>query len=109
MRPGPRMILFSPDGIARLAPEIADQAPERRIYADLARQIGGDLDVLRQQTEREAGGEGSAEHVLLDEIFASEAAPGRSIDDIGHYRGVEAELASDHERLHHRRIRSAGQ
>ena len=51
------MILLAAADIARFAPEIADQPPERA-STPIAREIGRDLDVLGQQSEREAGGEG---------------------------------------------------
>src|SRR5213080_372100 len=83
MRPGAGMVLLAAQRIARLAPELTDQSPDRRVDADLLREVRGDLHVLRQQSQRKAGAEDAAQHMLLDEALAHEAASGRGVDDVG--------------------------
>src|SRR3979411_1207930 len=99
MRKGTRMVLLPAAPVARLAPEIADEAAERRVDADFTREVGGDLDVLRQQGERKASGEFATEHMLRDQALAREAAASRGIDDVGHDGGGEDQIAVDNDSL----------
>ena len=69
------MVLLAADGVARLAPESGTRRPIGAFTPICSRQVGGDLDVLRQQPEREAGGEGAAQHVLLDQVLAAKLRP----------------------------------
>src|SRR5690242_19072541 len=71
-RVGEGVILGEADLVARLLEQGGGEAGEGAFHVDRVGKVGGDLHVLGEQAEREAGRERAGNHVLLHDILGVE-------------------------------------
>ena len=85
------VVRVATDRLARSQDQVAARAHERRIDLDVLGKVGGDLDVLGEQAERELSRERAANHLLLERIGRGEVPTGGLVEHIDHHGRIEAE------------------